>query len=132
VVAQVSFDWFEYRVQSLELDSCIVSRELPIHSNLFFVSITRPRSNFGRERFHVGYSLIEALSTKNAQFNFRHVEPTSVFWSVMNLQLVEDATSFLWSKCFVQRGGFVSIQVVVNQNNFGSSDYLGGSDFEFD
>ena len=51
-------------------------------------------------------------STQNAQFNLRHVEPTTMLGGVMELQLSQDPPCFLWREGFIQGGGLVSGQVV--------------------
>ena len=49
---------------------------------------------------------------QDAEFDFSHIEPTSMFRGVMDFQLFNDAACFCWSKGLVERGELVCVQVI--------------------
>ena len=44
------------------------------------------------ELLFVADSTVETLSTENAELDLRHVEPAAMFWGVMKLQALGDAS----------------------------------------
>jgi len=61
----------------------ILSRERPSDASALIVSATLPRVDFIGERGAVRQSAIKALAVKDADFDFRHVQPTGVLWRVV-------------------------------------------------
>ena len=58
------------------------------------------------------------MEGENTEFRFRHVQPTSVFWSVMPLEPFDEPAGFGGRKGFVQRCRLVCVQVVLDEHDF--------------
>ena len=101
----------------LQFCSSVVGFELPIDLGLLAVSFFLPGSGFVRKRLFVGNSPAKTLSRQNVQFDFGHVEPTAVLGRVNNLQTLDQPTSFLGRKGFVQGAQAVRVEVVHHQRN---------------
>ena len=54
----------------------------------------------------------------HANVRLCHVQPTAVLGRVMKLDRIQDASSLLGSKCFVQARTIVYVQMVLDQTNF--------------
>jgi len=54
----------------------------------------------------------------HANVRLCHVQPTAVLGRVMKLDRIQDASSLLGSKCFVQARTIVGVQMVLDQTNF--------------
>ena len=67
----------------LELDPRVGGGELPVGVGVVGVSIILPSCDFVDERLFVWEAAIEALGRKDAEFGFRHIEPTAVLWRVV-------------------------------------------------
>ena len=74
-------DW----VEAFELDSSVGRGELPIDFSFGIVALL-PGDDFVLEFVAVGDAAVEAQATENSQFDFRHVEPTSVLRRRVQLQ----------------------------------------------
>jgi hypothetical protein len=66
----------------------------------------------------VGDAAVEALGGENAEFRFRHVEPTPVFWCVVPLEPFDEPAGFGGGKGFVERSWLVRVQVVLDEHDF--------------
>jgi hypothetical protein len=60
----------------------------------------------------------KALTTQMAEFNLRHVEPTAVFGSIMDLSFIRDPFRLRWIKSFIKRRLGMGIEIVHHQTNF--------------
>jgi len=67
---------------------CILPSERPLDATLLRVPAQLPGIHFCDDRGLIRQTPIKALAIKNADFDFSHVEPTGMFWSV-----VKDNTS---------------------------------------
>ena len=63
----------------------------------------------------VADSTVETLIAQDAQLYLGHIQPTAVYWSVMELQALGDASCFGWLEGIVQRAQLVSVEVVQHQ-----------------
>ena len=59
----------------------------------------------------------QALTAQMAEFDLRHVEPTAVFGSIMDVSFVGDSFRLMGIKCFVKRSFGVGIQIVHHEAN---------------
>lgn len=66
-----------------ELAVCILPRGRPLDSSLEFVSILLPGVEFAFKRLPILNPVAQTLTTEDADFDLRHVEPTSVLWRVV-------------------------------------------------
>ena len=92
-----------FRVKTTQLRSSAVGRELPIDLAVDPVSRFLPGMNFATEQFRTLNTTIQALTLQDAEFTFGNVQPTSVFWRVMNLQSFGQLASDLRLERFVER-----------------------------
>ena len=63
----------------------------------------------------VADSTVETLVAEDAQLYLSHVQPTAVYWSVVELQALGDAPCFGWLEGIVQRAELVSVEIVQHQ-----------------
>ena len=61
----------------------VLSGERPRDASLVGISALLPGIDLGNECGAVGQAPIQALAIQNADFDFRHVEPTGVFRGVV-------------------------------------------------
>jgi hypothetical protein len=67
------------------------------------------------ERVFVLYAARKALATQMAAFDLRHVEPTPVLGSRMDLSCIGDSFRLRRIKGFIQRGRIVGIPIIKHQ-----------------
>jgi hypothetical protein len=65
--------------------------------------------------FTIWNTAIQALCTKNCEFTFGPIEPTSMLGCVMKLQLASDPACFGGLKCLVERGRGMRIEIIYHQ-----------------
>src|SRR5664280_401915 len=102
----------------LESDTGIRCGELPIGLGMVGVSIVLPSCDFVDEGLFIWDAAIEALRRKDAEFGFRHIEPTAVLWSVTPFEPLDEPPCFGGGKSFVERGWLVSVEIVLHENDF--------------
>jgi len=55
---------------------------------------------------------VEALTGQGGEFNFGHVEPGAMFWSVVNFQAFQQAACFNRKEGFVKRCRLMGVKIV--------------------
>ena len=106
----------EHRIQLLQFDPGILRREPPAYLRLRSVAMLLPRSNFRPQERHFVDTPVETLTGKDAQFRLRHVQPTAVLGSVVNLQSLPQPPRLRGEKRLIQCPTRVGIQVVADQD----------------
>ena len=96
----------------MEFGSGILGSEAPIDGGLAGVASDLIRVDSAGQGHGDAVASAEAVSGQDAEFDFRHVEPTGVFGSVMKLQAFRDASGLGGGKGLVERGHAVDVQVV--------------------
>jgi len=91
---------------------------LPINFSNPVVSVGFPCSYFGLHGLHIGNAAIKALPFQGTEFNLRHIEPTAMFRSVMNIKALCQPPGLLGIKRFIQRCYIMCIQIVHNKPYF--------------
>ena len=104
-------------VDVLELDARLVDREAPLHLHLLSVSCRFPRLNFTSKILDCSDASGQALTAQGTQLVLGHVQPTSVFGGVMDLEPFRDSPCLCRWECFVERAQSVGIEVVHDQND---------------
>ncbi len=61
--------------------------------------------------------MVKALPGQNAQFDFCDIQPTSLFWGVMDSQPFRQTSGFFRGKAFVQGRRTVGMQVIHHQHD---------------
>lgn len=74
-----------------------------------------PRLDFLLHFRHIVDSSIKALVDEYIEFDFGHIEPTAVSGCVDKLETIQQRFGCLRWKCFIDRSGSVSIQIVHNE-----------------
>ena len=82
------------------------------------IAFAFPCGDLGGQLVLVIQPAIQALAIHNANFRLRHVQPTAVFGRGMKRDLIQEASSLLGRKCFVQARAIVCVQIVRDQTNF--------------
>ena len=85
-----------FGIQPLEFYPGIFSSEAPIHSCLTFVTLILPGFDLLSQGVLIRDATIQTLTAQYAEFNFCHIQPATVLWCVMKLQLVNDSAGFFW------------------------------------
>lgn len=105
------------RVEFSEFDACIGGCETPVDPGLHLVSYPFPRCNSISQFPGRVEVVFHALAGKNTQFNFRHIEPTAMFGSVVNLQFLSQTPGFLRFESLIETGLVVRVEVVHHQHD---------------
>ena len=66
--------------------------ERPIGLGVLPVAVSLPCGDFLVQDLLVGDAAVETLGGQNAEFGFRHVQPTAVFWCVVPLEPFDEPT----------------------------------------
>ena len=77
-----------------------------------------PRVDLVYESSLVRYTVWKTLTTEMAEFDLRHVEPTAMFGSIMDVSFVGDSFRLMGIKCFVKRSFGVGIEIIHHQTDF--------------
>ena len=85
----------------LEFDAGGWGGEVPIGLSVIGISVAGPSGDFLDESLFVRDAAVEALGRQDAQFGFRQIKPTSMLWSVVPFEALDQ------SPCFGGRKGFV-------------------------
>src|SRR6266496_1955386 len=101
----------------LELDAGVIGSELPVGFGVVSIAIGHPCGDLVDEDLLVGDAAVEALRRENGEFGFRHIEPTAVLWRIMPFEPLDETSCLVWRKSLVQRCWFVSVEIVLHQNN---------------
>ena len=78
-----------------------------MNARLLCIAFAFPCGDLGGQEVLVVPPTIQALAIHDANFRFRHVQPTAVFGRVMKLDLVQETSSLLGSKRFIQARAIV-------------------------
>ena len=89
-------------VEGLELDAGILGGEAPVHPYCVPVALLLPRSHLPPQSALVGNTAVQALPGHHPDFDLRHIQPTAMLGSVMDLQPFGDAPRFGRLKGFIQ------------------------------
>ena len=96
----------------MQLSSRIFSRKTPLDLGAGGVALVFQLLDFTLERGFVSDASVQALATKDAQLDFRHVQPTAMLRRVVKLQFAKYPPRFFWREPLVERGRLVHVQVV--------------------
>ena len=77
-----------------------------------------PASDLIVQSLLVRNASVETLTSQDTQLNLSHIEPTTMLGSIVNLQLIKNTFGFRWLERFVERRGYVGVELVVHQANF--------------
>jgi len=107
----------EFGVESAQFDAGVGGRELPVDVFHVCVPVAFPGGNLVRQSLSVVDSPGQTLSPQHTVFAFGNIQPTAVLRRVMNIEPFGKPSGFLRSKCFVERGRRVRVQVVHHQHD---------------
>lgn len=88
-----------------------------VHSHLLCIAFCLPGSDLLPERLFLSDAPIHPVLTQYRQVTLGHVEPTAVFGRGMDLDLLADASGFLWLKRLVERGEIMRVQIIQHQHD---------------
>src|SRR5208282_1836726 len=94
---------------------CILPSELPLDATLFRVTAQLPGIHFGDDRGLIRQTPIKALAGKDADFDFSHVEPASMFRRGVKDNTSQQRLCFLDTKYFLEALAKVSVEIVHHQ-----------------
>ena len=99
----------------LKFSASVLSGETPVNEGDSLVTLMFQRRDLSFQYHLVADSTVETLIAQDAQLYLGHIQPTAVYWSVMELQALGDASCFGWLEGIVQRAQLVSVEVVQHQ-----------------
>lgn len=100
---------------SSHLPICILPREGPLYAATLSVAPDLPGIDFVNERGSVGQASVKALAVEDADFNFRHVEPTGVLWGVVEYYAPQQRFRLFDTEHFLEALGEMGVEVVHDQ-----------------
>src|SRR5271156_806955 len=102
-----------------ELCAGIKSGEVPVDGSHAVVPVPFPGGHFFSQQVNAWDSAIEALAVERTQFNLGDVEPTAMFWGVVDFKAAGQSSGFLRFESLIKGSGTVGIQIVQHQTNLG-------------
>jgi len=100
-------------VQPLQLDASLPNSKLPVDGSLLSVGPTGPGGYFRSQGLDAAVG--QALSGQATQFALGHVEPTTVFGGVDEIDSSHILTSLVRRERFVNRPLHMCVEVVTDQ-----------------
>src|SRR5918994_6870757 len=100
----------------LELDPRLLAGEAPVNGAFGRVAFGFPSTHSPNETLPVGHTPIQTLAGKHRQLYLGHVQPRAVLWSVVYLQLRNDAPGLGRSERLIQGGRGMGVEVVHHQH----------------
>ena len=94
---------------------CVLSRERPLDTSLLVVSALLPCIDFTGECVTVGQAPIQALTVKNANFDFRHIQPTGVHRRVVKDDAPQERVGGLDTKHLLEAFAEMRVEFVEHQ-----------------
>ena len=79
----------------LKFSASVLSGETPVNEGDSLVTLMFQRRDLSQYHL-VADSTVETLIAQDAQLYLGHIQPTAVYWSVMELQALGDASCFGW------------------------------------
>jgi hypothetical protein len=101
-----------------EFETSIIRTELPVDLGIRTVAFVRQGLGFQLEGLLI-WNVLLHRSAKNAQLNFGHVQPTSMFRRIVKFQFSQYPARFHWWKSLIHSRRFVGRQVIQNNPNDG-------------
>ena len=100
-----------------QLDTGILSSELPVDGGRSLITSCFPGSHFFAKELFLPDTLVQALTGKDIEFNLSHIEPTAMLWRVVELNAFQNAPRFFWDKRFIESGWLVDAEVVLHESD---------------
>lgn len=104
-------------IEVVEFVASVGSFHSPCRGTGFLITSCLPRLDF---RGHCGdarKAAVQTLTSQNAQFHFRHVQPTSIHWGVNDSQATCQSMSGRSIERMIQTGDVVGVQIVANEGD---------------
>jgi hypothetical protein len=104
-------------IQTLQFGAGIRGGEVPFYPNGFLVPLVCPRLHLPTEGLFVRNSAFQTCPDQCAQLNFRHIQPTPVLGSVMELKPLPQPVGFSRIKGLIERCRPVSVEIIHHDND---------------
>src|ERR1017187_393768 len=91
---------------------CVLPSKLPKDAPPFGVALSLPCINFSFENCARWQSSIQALAVKNANLDFCHIEPTGMFWCVMEYDPAQERIRRLFPKYLIETLAKVRVEII--------------------
>ena len=95
-----------------KFSASILGRETPVYDGGSVVALTFECVDLPSQRHFIADTTVETLVAEDTQFYLDHVQPTAVYWSVVEFQALGDAPRVGWLEGIVQRTQLVSVEIV--------------------
>ena len=80
----------------LKFSASVLSGETPVYDGDSLIALMFQRRDLSLQYHLVADSTVETLVAEDAQLYLSHVQPTAVYWSVVELQALGDPPRFGW------------------------------------
>ena len=97
---------------------CVLPRERPLDTSPLVVSASLPGIDLAGEGVTVGQAPIQALAVEDADFNFRHVQPTGMLRGVMKFQPGQKSRRGFQPHDRLEGSAKMGVQVIHDQMDF--------------
>ena len=101
-----------------QLTSRILGSESPVYPGTGAVPVCFQGLDFPFESVFIRDTAVQTLPAEHAQFHLRHIKPTAMFGSVVELQLLKDSPGLGWFEGLVQGRRSMGVQVVQHQPHY--------------
>ena len=75
---------------------------MPIGPGVVGIAVVLPSGDFLNEGLFIGNPTVEALGREDAEFGFCQIKPTTVLWSVVPFEALDQSPGFGGWKRFVE------------------------------
>ena len=75
---------------------------MPIRLGVVGIAVVLPCGDFLNEGLFIGNPTVEALRSEDAEFGLCQIEPTTVLWSVVPFEALDQSPGFGGRKGFVE------------------------------
>src|SRR3972149_6469471 len=94
---------------------CILPSERPFDASLLRIAALLPGVDLGIERGTIRQAPVKALTIKDADFDFGHVEPTGMLRGVVEYDAAQQCLRFLNAEHFLETLAEMGVEVIHDQ-----------------
>src|SRR5918993_1592039 len=96
----------------MQLSPCIFACKSPLDLGTSSIAFFFQLLDLSFQPFFISNAPVKALTTEDAQLDFRNIQPTPMLGRVVKLQLPQDSPRLFWRERLIQRCRRVGVQVV--------------------
>lgn len=105
-------------MEVLQLYTGVCSLEMPIDTLLNSITLRIPGQKLLIKIFNTAYAPFgQTLVSQSGEFNFRNIQPTTMFGRMVYFKTFRQPEGFLRFECLIKGCDIMSIKVVTHKNN---------------